>query len=269
MQINSKWGSPDVIETDLRGALTPKSLAALQRLSVQAVADDEESKAQQGRDQARNRRIDYWGDRGTASWEEPDYEGDALKARQQASADIGTSALRDRGQIEGEQAAQFEPGAYTRKATGALESLRAEDVNYWDPRHQSRVADEYGRKLELATAPAATAASGRVNVAEIQANVQRLVAQGKLGPEVLTALARMTDAGVYGSDQYGTGLPPQPGKMNPTQQASIDAVQRMMSGAQGQQYSAEQEAMIKLGVDGGNTREATIAHLQALGRLPK
>jgi len=269
----SKWGSPEVLgETDLRGNMVPKSMAALSRFAIEQAAADKEQAAQDARDQARNKRIDYWGRRGQASWQEPDYAGEDLAARNATAAALQLEQAQKMGDIEGGLAETYEPGAYARKNQAGLDAARNEDINSWDPRHQSRLTDEFGRKLQLATAPAEIAGSSRENVAGTTAAGRLAVERLGLTPEMIDALSKATKSGLFGADKYGIGLAPgstDPGAaQGPAQQGTLDALMKILNsgGAQDRTYNSDMEAQIKDAmVQTGESRQTVIEHFKAAG----
>ncbi|HUU09707.1 MAG TPA: hypothetical protein VM431_04120 [Phycisphaerae bacterium] len=267
----SKWGSPEIVgEKDLRGNMTPASLSALARLSARQAGESAESDTQYDRDMARNRRIDYWGDRGTSSWQEPDYEGDALAERSRTQAGIGLDTLRLRGQIEGEQAAEFEPGAFRREAEGEDYAAELAAKRYWDPSTQSMEDQEWRRKMELVTAPPTIAGGSRETVAQTNAAGRMALEQLGLPPELMQGLAALTRSGAFGTDP-GTGDVRPPGSpdagaaQGPVQQGALDAFMRLISGAgQGDTtYSPQIEQQIQDAMEQtGQPRMAVVEHFK-------
>jgi len=273
----SKWGSPEVLgETDLRGNMVPKSMAALSRFAIEQASADKEQAAQDARDQARNKRIDYWGRRGQASWQEPDYAGEDLAARNATAAALQLEQAQKMGDIEGGLADTYEPGAYARKATGAAQSadaIAAAAANrYWDPMTHSMNTELFGQKNELVNGPATVAAGSRNYVADTTAAGKLAVANLGLTPDMVEALAKYIKAGAFGADKYGTGLAPgstDPGAVQgPAQQGPLDALMKILNsgGQQDMAYNSEMEAQIKDAmVQTGESRQSVIEHFKAAG----
>jgi hypothetical protein len=269
----SKWGSPEILgETDLRGNMVPKSMAALSRFAIEQQAADREQAAQDARDAARNKRIDYWDRRGQASWQEPDYAGEDLAARNQTAAALQLEQAQKMGDIEGGLAETYEPGAYKRKAEGADYAASLADKRYWDPRHQSMIDNEFSRRYDLATAPATIASEGRSDVAAQTAAGKLAVEKLGLTPDVIEALAKYIKAGGYGADKFGVGLAPgstDPGAVQgPAQQGTLDALMKILNsgGQQDRTYNSDLEAQIKDAmVQTGESRQSVIEHLKAAG----
>ena len=270
----SKWGSPEVIDTDLKGNISPKSMMALQRFAIENASAEKEQAAADARSAAAHKRIDYWGRRGLASWQEPDYAGEDLAARNQTAAALELEQAQKMGDISGGLAATYEPGAYARRATGAAQSAdaiaSAAANRYWDPMTHSMNTELFGQKNELVNGPATVAAGSRNYVADTTAAGRLAVERLGLTPDMIDALSKATKSGMFGADKYGTGLAPgstDPGAaQGPAQQGTLDALMKILNsgGAQDVAYNSDIEAQIKDAmVQTGESRQTVIEHLKA------
>lgn len=271
MAFTSKWGDPEILgETDLRGNMTPASMIALQRAAVEADQRRKDDDLQYQRDMARNRRIAFWNDRGTSSWEEPDYEGANLEQRQRNAADIQLDTQQKSGDIAGHLAETYEPGAYARRAVGAAQSAdavaKAAADRYWDPMTHSMNDELYNRKFELGTTPAEIAAKSRGYVADTAAGAKLGEANIEAPSDAIAALAKLIGAGGYGTNpKTGDKTPAPPAVQN--QIASM--LQRVLSGGGDQTtFDPAMEKEIAGAMQAtGSSRQEVIDHFKKIGRI--
>jgi hypothetical protein len=173
----------------------------------------------------------------------------AETARQEARANFDVKEPMD---------AEAERRGIRNKAEGVDYGNKLAADRYWDPMTYSQREDESARKLELATAPAATAAGGKVDVAEVMKAIAAMQQPAKDAAGAGTALAGVgnaTRSGVFGSDP-NTNIASPP---------SADLLRQLIPG--GQRLSPGEEAEISKGVQAGYSREEVIAHLRKLGRI--
>lgn len=268
----SKWGSPEVIDTDLKGNISPKSMMALQRFAIENASADKEQAAADARSAAAHKRIDYWGRRGLASWQEPDYAGEDLAARDATSAALKLDTQRKSGDLAAEQAAQYGPDELRRQAEGEAYAGELEDKRYWSPRAQSRREQINADKLAYITAAPAVAGDNKLEAERIKAASALALKELGLSADMVEALAKATKSGMFGADKFGTGLAPgstDPGAVQgPAQQGPLDALMKILNsgGQQDRTYNPDMEAQIKDAmVQTGESRQSVIEHFKAAG----
>lgn len=199
-----------------------------------------------------------------------------------AAAETARQQGRANAYLEEDLAGQIEPTM----------AGRAEDIKdfqesratrrFYDPQNFARGADEFSRRMRLATAPAQLAAGSRERVADItgQSRVDAVSARRPSAEELaLGAFPDMARGGGFGIDP-ATGMPM--GAPADVQQGAVDLIRRMLQGGGGggagrsqgpgpggggQPLAPQDEALIKQGTDAGYSRDEVITFLRSQGRI--
>lgn len=200
-----------------------------------------------------------------------------------AAAETMRQQARSNAYLDEDLAAQIEP-----TMSGRAEDLKDFQEHratrrYYDPQNFGRMADEFSRKMRLATGPAQLAAGSRERVADItgQSRVAAVEAGRPSSDEL--ALQNFDDwsrSGGFGIDPR-TGRPL--GGPEDVQRGATEAMRRMLQGGGGrasgpgpggrgggapqERFSPADESLIDLGVADGFQREEVIAYLRGKGRI--
>lgn len=293
----SDWGNPRIRDTGRRldGSMNALALEAIRRDDERETLDARGSDLQYRRDMARNMdefhhpdlaptKIDYLdGDADGGLGARPAYYDprsmDPIANRERARQTRDQGARQEEGLAQDLQPLEDMRNAATLRMKGRTledvkdygQSLQAK--RYWDPMTHSAGEEEFGRKSFLATEPARVAGDARVEeaLAEERARVEA-ARLGRPDPttQALGLIPKVQAGGGFGVDGKGNAMPP-PSNL---QQGTVDALTRMMGGAQPKlapEVEAEIQRGLSMGVAGPSgapaTRDEIIAHLKALGRI--